>query len=571
MSKNTIPALATPSAVGDAMPVARPATGRSREVAAVWLRGLGQLALVDTAAGGALVLAAIALVNPWCALGAAIGAVIGTLAGCRITGVTREEWRSGLAGFNCAVIGIMAGGSFTTGAWRVDAILLATILCLLLEYGIRRLLVRQALPILTMPAVVAVVLTSLLLAPSGTWLWVSPGPPAFGAAGIAMAILCVVLAMASKSVAATLQVAVLICAAILACRWLGFDPLTLTGLWAFTIAPASYTVHAVLMRGSLLGGVAGCAAAAIGVTIWMVWHASGLGGDIPPLLAPFIIGVWCALLGFRRLGQPAIFQPSFWQALAALWIARLRGSPVVAIVVNTPHHGSRSILPNQEAPSDELFAESRNMRRTWWQTYHDSRSRFLNAASNPTYDALVLMQRRNCLGTLMTFAMDGLLLRAGAEHVVELQGGLESVRCLGCCTRHEWPPANIWKTCDLHCTGCGGLIMPGPPPMKEIIDATRRSIAQSLGHGGVLVVVGTLEDSRAARTVFGEARARDARIINITPEPSLTPLRAGEILVRSEIASTLRSFARLLVTFPIATRIPGMRFALARFDSWSGT
>gem|GEM_PF-6494784 len=533
----------------------------------VLLRGLGQLALLETATGGALVLLAIALINPWNALGAVAGTLLGTLAGYRYTGVTREEWHSGVAGFNGAVIGIMAAGFVTTDNDWAGTVSLAAALCLGFEYAMRPVLARWALPVLSMPAVLSLILTSLIVAPPGTWLWVSPGPPALGGTGIALAMVCIVLALAGKSLPATLQLVFLACVAILACRWWGADPLSVTGLWAFTIAPASFTVHAVFMRGSLLGGVAGGVAAAIGAGIWILWTTSGMGDISPPLLAPFIIGVWCALLIFRRLGQPVILLPAFWRALAVMVKARLMGKPVVVIISDTQNLDSQAALSSPEFEAVPNFVGSRKARRARWQRCHELREHHEQLTPMPIHNELEHLQRRHWLEILITFAMDGRLQRAGAKHVVEVRGRPATVRCLGCRIEREWPPANIWRRRDLHCSECGDLMLPGPPGWEEAIDSARLAISRSLDRQGVLMVIGTLEEPRAARVLFGAARRRGARIINITAGPSSTPLHAGEILVHGDTCSILAGFARMLIPLSLSGRLPGIRLMHARLGN----
>src|SRR5512145_2677816 len=79
------------------------------------LRGCAQLAFCDTAPAGVLVLAGIALIAPFNALGTLLGAVFGTLVGRFSSAYLREEWASGLASFNPAIVGLLWGGFLASG------------------------------------------------------------------------------------------------------------------------------------------------------------------------------------------------------------------------------------------------------------------------------------------------------------------------------------------------------------------------------------------------------------------------------------------------------------------------
>ena len=86
-----------------------------RSVARVFLRGVAQVVFADSAASGVAVLAGLALMSPWLALGAAAGAAMGTGTGRFFGFFPASQWRAGLTGYNTAIIGIIGAGLLAQG------------------------------------------------------------------------------------------------------------------------------------------------------------------------------------------------------------------------------------------------------------------------------------------------------------------------------------------------------------------------------------------------------------------------------------------------------------------------
>jgi hypothetical protein len=112
--------------------------------------------------------------------------------------------------------------------------------------------------------------------------------------------------MSAVSMVACLQV-VALCAlsAVAGSLIFHIDIMALWGLWAFTVAPASFGIHAIFLAETPTASLAGILAALVGAIIWITWIASGLGSLVPPLLLPFIVASWVSIIMFRRSGSPA--------------------------------------------------------------------------------------------------------------------------------------------------------------------------------------------------------------------------------------------------------------------------
>ncbi len=278
-----------------------------------------------------LVLAGVTLASPFAGLGTALGAIFGTVAGRFIPAYAREEWAWGLAGFNPAIIGLLSAGFLASGEIGPSVLIFALASSVFLDVALRRLLGRFMLPSLSAAALVTVYLFSLVLAPPGGWFWTDAAASPLMPFGLLGAV-CIVAAMVARSPFAGAWALLLSAVAGLACWLSGHDPRAWMGLWGITVPLASYGVHAIFLRGSLAGCVAGSIAALLGALIWIAWEVSILGHWLPPLLAPFILGVWSSIVVMRRLMKVPLAQPALWRIARAIAAARGHNAEVVALI-----------------------------------------------------------------------------------------------------------------------------------------------------------------------------------------------------------------------------------------------
>ena len=269
----------------------------------VTFRGLAQLAFAESPLAGALVLFAIACLSPWGAFAAIIGTLWGTAAGFWRPVCPRESWLMGLSGYNPAIIGILWGGFFLSGRPDAAEFAAALIICVALDTGLRRLLAIWQLPVLSMPAVITAYLAAIYYASHNQWFWLDGVSMPLGRASIVASAICIVAAMATVSVPATIQTVVLsLISAVLAARVFDVDIMVLWGLWAFTVAPANFAIQAIFIPDPKRGQVAGFFAAILGALIWSIWVFGGFV-TLPPLLAPFILATWVTMVLFRFISR----------------------------------------------------------------------------------------------------------------------------------------------------------------------------------------------------------------------------------------------------------------------------
>lgn len=533
---------------------------RALDAIQVPLRGLAQLVFAERSEAGLLVLTAIWLTAPWSALGALMGATFGSAAGYVLPTYTRTEWKLGMAGFNGAIIGILWGGFIASGDAQPLLLVAVLSLCVIVEAAFKGLLRPLSLPPLSMPAVATAMLVSLILAPAGTWFWISAGQPPLGTAGVYLAIICVLLAAATKHQAATLQASMLAVAAIWLAATLGFAPLHSPGLWAFAVAPASFAAQAFLVPGVLAGRVAGLLAASLAAAIWFLWHLTGLMGVAQPLLAPFIFATWLTLWVFRRHGHSVWLEPAFWRACLALARAHLAGRSVLALTggkfgeqLGIPDYPSGSWRDPElpvSAYSQQRFATSLRCRRICWQACEALRERLQAVRASLAHRKRAAVGRPGLVHATVTTSVDGLQAGDGETETVELFGRLDTVTCLDCGVVRDWPPARVWQCWDLHCSACGGLLKPGVTFPGDPLPEAPWKRARTLAMGcGVLLAVGHPRRTQADEELIDLARRWGAQVVFINQGPVAHALRPDDLVIAAPIASVLRAFTSTLAVF----------------------
>ncbi len=518
---------------------------------AVVLRGLGQVAFVDTAGAGVLILAAIAAVSPWGAFGAVVGAVTGTIAGRLQESLSEPEWEAGLSVPNPAIVGILWGSAFAVDQAGIGLLLLSLVGCHGLEQMLRPLFHKIRLPMLSAPAVTIGYLVNAVYSAFGDSFWRMPEATLLGDAGVVAAVLLVLAATLTKSRIATVQAAVLAATAALISGWsFGTGPLEPVGLWGFTVAPAAFGVHAVFLAGSAIGGWAGLFAAGLGALLWSLWVASPLSAIAPPLLTPFIVATWVAVGIVMRAKGTMILEPQLWRIAAEIRRARLHRKSVVALTgagISTASGIPDYVTGDWLQPgvptsvySMGRFLTSPRCRREYWDACNRFRDAVRRARPNPAHRALAEMEKNGWLAATITQNVDALHHAAGARSVVELHGRITHVNCLGCGWLGEWPPDSVWRHYDLHCQSCSGLLKPAVIAMGEQIpSAAWKSAESAVDNCGVMIVVGSQIAVSSARALLSKARQGGARVVIVTigqmaeapaPEDFILEKKAEDVL-----------------------------------------
>ncbi|OZC03668.1 SIR2 family NAD-dependent protein deacylase [Rubricoccus marinus] len=177
----------------------------------------------------------------------------------------------------------------------------------------------------------------------------------------------------------------------------------------------------------------------------------------------------------------------------------------------------------EELANVEAFLANPTLVQGW---YAHRRQVVEEVAPNPGHEALAELERlvvaRGGSFLLATQNVDGLHVRAGSEHVVELHGSLLRSHCIAC----ERPASGdntgaIARGEPGVCPACGGLIRPDVVWFGEMLpEEPIHRAEQSALDADVYLSVGTSAVVFPAAGLPLTARAAGAYVAEVNPEPS---------------------------------------------------
>ena len=198
----------------------------------------------------------------------------------------------------------------------------------------------------------------------------------------------------------------------------------------------------------------------------------------------------------------------------------------------------------EKASTLQHYLVDPDVRRAAWQSRVSSPA-FI-AQPNAGHHALVELERRGILHTLVTQNIDELHQRAGSspERVVEVHGTIHRYLCWGC--GDEGPMAPVLDRVragedDPPCVRCGGILKSatisfGQSLVPEVID---RALAAAASTDLLLAVGSTLQVHPVAGMV-PRAKAAGARVVIVNDQPTPYDSIADDVL-RGPIGELLPS------------------------------
>jgi hypothetical protein len=378
---------------------------------------------------------------------------------------------------------------------------------------------------------------SAVAAPAGGWFWTdAPAPPfvTFFVLGAG----CIAAAMLLRSPFAGLWAIVLGAIAYVTCGLAGQDPRTVVGLWAVTIPLASFGVHAVFLRGSLLGCAAGTLAALAGASIWIAWESSPVAQWLPPLLAPFILGTWLALLVVRRaLASPLAGRP-FWSAARALLAAHAAEREVAVLLANdatrlpgpSPYFCGAWLgadLPRFAFERASL-RDSLRFRRAFWEACARARSEVRDREASALARRVGRFLRGGWARTAILSNPLAPAPDARPEDTVRLHGDVRVTRCMDCSAEWDWPPQGAWRRCDLRCVHCHGPVIPAVTPFGAPLEAAAQAHLRDLaGRCAAVLVLGNAAGASGVERFLADASRAGAATIFVADHDGDNPPHHG--------------------------------------------
>lgn len=166
------------------------------------------------------------------------------------------------------------------------------------------------------------------------------------------------------------------------------------------------------------------------------------------------------------------------------------------------------------------------------------------AEPNAGHRALVTLERRGKLDTLITQNVDGLHLKAGStpERVVEIHGTLRDVVCLDCGERAPMERALARVRGgeeDPPCRTCGGILKSATISFGQSLVAEDLSRAErAAARADLLLAVGSTLAVFPIAGVVPTAKRAGARIVIVNAEPTAMD-ELGDAVLRGSISRLL--------------------------------
>jgi NAD-dependent deacetylase len=521
------------------------------------LSGVAQVIFCERASAGLFLLVAVAVLSPWAALGALSGAALATAV--RLPAEDgRGDWQIGLAGFNAAIVGMFWAGPLARLGAAATLFPIALLGCLAVENALRPHFRRFGTPMLGTPALLVGWAFDWIFRVFGDSLWLHPGTLPLGDWSLPLATVSLVLAIATKSVAAAATVgSIAVIASSWSAWWFGMDGPGPTTLWAYAAAPAALGGFSIVPLARLHAICTAILAATLAAASWFFWVYTPLVAVLPPLLAPCLIGVWGAIAVVVRSGGPLILDPELWRLAALMTSARRDGKRVVVLsgagastASGIPDYVSGAWLDPtvpQQTYTFGAFLASEACRRAYWSACARFRAVARDARPNAGHVAIASLQREGFVSTVVTQNVDGLHQAAGTADVIEIHGTIGRCRCLSCEATGDWPASALWELGEIRCRRCNGLLKPAVIAMGEDVPAAAmRAAHAAVADCGVLLVVGSQLAVSSAASLLALARRNGARVVFVNNGPIAQAVGMDDLVLDRRAEHALRALAFLL-------------------------
>jgi NAD-dependent deacetylase len=190
----------------------------------------------------------------------------------------------------------------------------------------------------------------------------------------------------------------------------------------------------------------------------------------------------------------------------------------------------------------EHYLGDREVRKRAWRSRLETLSRTLEP--NPGHHALVLLERRGKLDTLITQNVDGLHQRAGSspERVIEIHGTMREVVCMACGERAPMERALARVEAgeeDPPCRSCGGILKSATISFGQGLVAEDLLRAERAATGcDLLLAIGSTLAVFPIAGVVPIAKHAGARVVILNAEPTQMDDLA-DALLRGPISTLL--------------------------------
>ena len=234
--------------------------------------------------------------------------------------------------------------------------------------------------------------------------------------------------------------------------------------------------------------------------------------------------------------------------LRARRIALLTGAGV-STDSGIPAYRGEGATPRSNPMTIQTYLGDEAARRRYWVGGHLGWRAFARADPNPGHRALAEMESAGVVSGVITQNVDGLHLRAGSSHVIEVHGTMRRVLCLHCGqvfdrrdVAGQIEELNPWITVPENvplapdgdvlpesvegfviprCTVCDGMLKPDVVFFGEYVPQDRFRAAESLLRSSTaMIVAGSSLVVNSGVRLVERARRRSIPLIIVNREPT---------------------------------------------------
>jgi NAD-dependent deacetylase len=189
----------------------------------------------------------------------------------------------------------------------------------------------------------------------------------------------------------------------------------------------------------------------------------------------------------------------------------------------------------EKAATIHNYVRDRSARQRSWQRY-TSGAVWSGREPNDGHRALVRLEQKGKLDTLITQNVDGLHARAGTseDKLVEIHGTLAKAMCLDCDRR--WPIEEVLERLrqgddDPHCTVCGGLLKSATISFGQTLVVADLERAERAANAcDLMLAVGTTLAVIPIAYVVPIAARQGAPVVIVNAEPTAYDSLASAIV-----------------------------------------
>ncbi|MFF7292467.1 Sir2 family NAD-dependent protein deacetylase [Microbacterium sp. NPDC008134] len=239
-----------------------------------------------------------------------------------------------------------------------------------------------------------------------------------------------------------------------------------------------------------------------------------------------------------------------------------------------PAYRGEGATPRSNPMTIQTYLGDEAARRRYWVGGHLGWRAFARAEPNPGHRALAEMESAGAVSGVITQNVDGLHLRAGSSHVIEVHGTMRRVLCLHCGqvfdrrdVAGQIEELNPWITVPENvplapdgdvlpesvegfviprCTVCDGMLKPDVVFFGEYVPQDRFKAAESLlRSSSAMIVAGSSLVVNSGVRLVERARRRSIPLIIVNREPTRADAWA-DVTIAASTSDVLPALQELL-------------------------